>query len=195
MMFRFLQSIFIFSLLFSQLNIFAQNERVKISKTEQIPAVERVVSGNKNTVKLNAENNQVFNKNQLQNRLTDSTLSNEISNEDFKYKNNNPSDDRIFLSDTVTYFKEIDPLNEKTVLSEKKANKVVPSVNYKPRVVKEDINPVLNYSSADISSEKRVYLQQEAADLQREIDLNKGNTDFDLAFKTKKLDEIKKMLQ
>ncbi|HRH56980.1 MAG TPA: hypothetical protein PLS10_04960 [Chitinophagales bacterium] len=112
-------------------------------------------------------------------------------------ENNTLKTAATFSSDNnVIYTKEILPESEKISSSEKQLVKVTPSLNYKERVIKEDIHPVLSTNAkVEISSGKRIYLQQEADDLQQEINQNIDNPNYDLAKKQKQLEEIKKMLQ
>jgi hypothetical protein len=198
-MIRFLQLILFLScsILFSA--SFAQSERGKIVKADlkndvQLTTPVNTVSVNVSEEKESSENRQIPKTNTMQLKLADSLLvrKRKTGLQDDNTINNAQ---KVFLSDNVTYIKEDLPDYEKTVSSEKTIIKPTPSVNFTPRVIKEDIHPALNYSSTDISSDKRVYLQQEADDLIREMDLNAGNVNYDFAYKKKKLDEIKKMLQ
>ena len=96
----------------------------------------------------------------------------------------------------VTYTKE-DAVIEPSVstISERKPITTQKSVNYQPKMVKEDIHPITDYSSTSTPPNKKIYLQQEADDLQIEINQNRNNPAYDLIAKQKKLDDIKKLIQ
>ncbi|MFN8283673.1 MAG: hypothetical protein U0U67_10690 [Chitinophagales bacterium] len=94
----------------------------------------------------------------------------------------------------VTYTKEDLSVETAANTSERKPNKIQKSVNYQPKVVKEDIHPVTDYTNSGIAPNKKIYLQQEADDLEREIQLNANNPNYDIAAKQKQLDEIKKLI-
>lgn len=98
-------------------------------------------------------------------------------------------------SDNVTYNKETISENQLVTTSERSPIKVATSVNYQPRILKEDVHPVANNSSISITPNKRIYLQQEADDLQIEISQNVNNPNYDLAEKQKLLEYIKTLLK
>lgn len=95
----------------------------------------------------------------------------------------------------VTYTKEEPIASTNNSVSEVKKVKVQKSINYQPKTVKEDIHPITNYTNSGISSNKKIYLQQEADDLQAEINQNANNPAYDLIAKQKQLDDIKKLIQ
>lgn len=96
--------------------------------------------------------------------------------------------------DNVTYNKEIISENQSISTSERSPIKVTTSVNYKPSVLKEDIHPTTE-TTTTITPNKRIYLQQEAEDLQIEITQNANNTNYDLVQKQKLLEYIKTLLK
>lgn len=117
---------------------------------------------------------------------------------DITYKKSIIDTNSYILQDNVTYTKEPLPQNVEKNISEKKSTKVTTSVNYKPRVIREDVTPTTNNTNNttnDISPNKRIYLQQEADDLQVEISLNKNNPNYNLENSRKKLEYILNLLK
>lgn len=187
--------------------IFSQNGRVKATNAKTIQGVFENNSSNQKTLPANISEKEdmVQTKNEVKTSVTQ--LRSSIDSALVTGKKNKQQDDASFKSaqsaqkipntDNVNYIKEDLPENEKLLSAEKKSVKVVPSVNYKPRIIKSDIQPVpvVDNSKIEINSNKRIYLQQEADDLQREINQNTGNVNYDLAKKQQQLESIKKMLQ
>jgi hypothetical protein len=99
------------------------------------------------------------------------------------------------FQDNVTYTKEILPTDSKSNNVEQSSQKVTPSVNYKSKVLREDVTPLTNNTSNEISPNKRIYLQEEADDLQAEIALNRNNPNYNMVSKQKKLQQILDLLK
>ncbi len=109
--------------------------------------------------------------------------------------NNKMADNNGIFQDNVTYTKESLPTDSTTTISEHKTSKVITSVNYKPKVVREDVVPASNTAPNEIAPNKKIYLQEEADDLQAEIALNRNNPNYDLIGKQKKLQQILDLLK
>ncbi len=103
----------------------------------------------------------------------------------------------IHVDLTTTYFHEEAIVEEKNTKSEVVKQKPVKSENYKPHTVREDIQnvQVQRQSSSSISDMKKVYLKEEAAELEKEIELFKNDPNYNLAEKQAQLEKVKKLIQ
>ena len=99
------------------------------------------------------------------------------------------------VSDNVTYYKETITENQPISTTEKSPTKVATSINYKSSILKEDVHTITNSTNVEITSNKRIYLQEEADDLQIEIKQNVNNPNYDLVQKQKLLGYIKTLLK
>ncbi len=99
------------------------------------------------------------------------------------------------VSDNVTYYKETITENQPISTTEKSPTKVATSINYKSSILKEDVHIITNSTNVEITSNKRIYLQEEADDLQIEIKQNVNNPNYDLVQKQKLLGYIKTLLK
>ncbi len=108
-----------------------------------------------------------------------------------------PENNNINIDLTTTYIREETTGEEKNTNSEGVKLKPVKSENYKPHTVREDIQnvQVQRQSSSSISDMKKIYLKEEAAELEKEIELYKNDPNYNLAEKQKQLAEIKKLIQ
>jgi hypothetical protein len=197
-MIKYLQITTFLLLSFFCLSVLAQNGRTINSFSDKKLLFPEKLQENKSTIQLNVSEKSDLPvvKNEITVGQTQSRVSDSVP---LKKDNDNitlKSASTFASDDNVIYTKEILLENQKINSSEKQLVKVTPSVNYKERVVKEDIHPgVSTTARIEISSGKRIYLQQEADDLQQEINQNIDNPNYDLAKNQKQLDEIKKMLQ
>ena len=197
-MLKYLQITFLFLFPFFSLSVEAQSDRTKTTFSEKKIIFSEKSQEGKFPAQINISEKSdlpiIINEikeGETQSRVEDSVpLKRDKDNVSLKTSATFASDDNVI------YTKEASPENEKIILSEKQLVKVTPSVNYKERVIKEDIHPVVSSTAkVEISSGKRIYLQQEADDLQQEINQNIDNPNYDVAKKQKQLEEIKKMLQ
>lgn len=194
---RFLQNTLLFCLfIFTFYTAIAQQDRVKSVKLNSIPtAIEaKDATENPSVKKEVGPQTQEFKKSSYSLRSMD-TLPGKQGVVKAEITEVPKTADKVFISENVTYEKEVLPVTGKVIAAEKPRIKVTSSVNHKPKTVKEDIHPVVDYSNAGINSDKRIYLEQEAKDLEREILQNAGKSDYDLVQKQKQLDDIRKMLQ
>ncbi len=106
-----------------------------------------------------------------------------------------PANTEPFTDNSVEYFIETLPEQATVNNAERKTVKPAVSVNYKQREVKQDIHPVQDFTHPGIAESKRLYLQQEADDLQAEIKQNANNPNYDIAKKQRQLEDIRKLLQ
>lgn len=98
-------------------------------------------------------------------------------------------------TENASYTKVTFSENEKTTNAERSYTKIKPSINYVPKQVKADIHPIVDYNSAPVNPNKKDYLLQEANDLQREIELNTNNPNYDLEKNKRKLEEIRDLIE
>ncbi|HMW13164.1 MAG TPA: hypothetical protein PKK18_02885 [Chitinophagales bacterium] len=98
-------------------------------------------------------------------------------------------------TENASYTKVTFSENEKTTNTERSYTKIKPSINYVPKQVKADIHPIVDYNSAPVNPNKKDYLLQEANDLQREIELNTNNPNYELEKNTRKLEEIRDLIE
>jgi hypothetical protein len=211
-----LQLVFLFIVFINSASLLAQNERTKATQLEVIPA-------NVTTTKEADENNKLSSSNKETKKTIQPPVASQKSDANKTVEQipaKLPKDQRkpkviadvvevptdnieqvqplapVNAEVNVTYTKEEIPANTTSnTVSETKKSKVQPSVNYQLKTVKADIHPVTDYSNAGISPNKKIYLQQEADDLQAEINQNSNNPSYDLAAKQKQLDDIKKLIQ
>lgn len=108
-----------------------------------------------------------------------------------------PENNNMNIDLTTTYIREETTGEEKNTNSEVVKQKPVKSENYKPHTVREDIQnvQVQRQSSSSISDMKKTYLKEEAAELEKEIELFKNDPNYNLAEKQKQLADIKKLIQ
>lgn len=102
------------------------------------------------------------------------------------------------VDNSVTFVKTDDSKElQNNTVSETVHVKPVKSENFKPHTVREDIQNVQiqQQSSSSISEMKKAYLKEEAADLEKEIELFKNDPNYNLAEKQKQLADIKKLIQ
>lgn len=140
---------------------------------------------------------RLLNKQRSQERLVekgDTVIKEQVINSDVNTTNKMVENSGVY-QDNVTYTKETLPNEIKSNITEHKSTKVTTSVNYKPKVVREDVVPAANSLSNEINQNKRIYLQQEADDLKAEITKFQNNPDYDLVSKQKKLQEILDLLK
>lgn len=197
-MIKYLQITILFLISFFCVSAWAQNGRTTNTFSEKKLILSEKVQDNKLPAQVNIseKGDLPISRNEIKEGETQSRVSDSVP---FKkdLENATYKTSVAFSSDNnAIYTKEVLPESEKIISSEKQLVKVTPSVNYKERVIKEDIHPVLSTNAkVEISSGKRIYLQQEADYLQQEINQNMHNPDYDLAKKQAALEEIKKMLQ
>ncbi|MBK9328831.1 MAG: hypothetical protein IPM95_05815 [Sphingobacteriales bacterium] len=202
---RILQSAFlILSIVFVQVFSYAQSDRVKTAKAETAP----VILENANTAVLKSKAETAASKidipqppvefrssNTLQKKNMDSLSALKNNSAISESPNLKTANTESFTDNSVRYLKETLPEQATVANSERKTVKPTASVNYKQREVKQDIHPVQDFTHPRISESKRLYLQQEADDLQVEINLNRTNPDYDTAKKQKQLEDIRKLVQ
>ncbi|HNI31688.1 MAG: hypothetical protein U0T07_01765 [Chitinophagales bacterium] len=112
-----------------------------------------------------------------------------INNPEISIQNNTAA------TENASYTKVTFSENEKTTNTERSYTKIKPSINYVPKQVKADIHPIVDYNSAPVNPNKKDYLLQEANDLQREIELNTNNPNYELEKNTRKLEEIRDLIE
>ncbi|MCC6516751.1 MAG: hypothetical protein IT275_10400 [Chitinophagales bacterium] len=112
-----------------------------------------------------------------------------INNPEISIQNNTAA------TENASYTKVTFSENEKTTNTERSYTKIKPSINYVPKQVKADIHPIVDYNSAPVNPNKKDYLLQEANDLQREIELNTNNPNYDLEKNKRKLEEIRDLIE
>lgn len=112
-----------------------------------------------------------------------------INNPEISIQNNTAA------TENASYTKVTFSENEKTTNTERSYTKIKPSINYVPKQVKADIHPIVDYNSAPVNPNKKDYLLQEANDLQREIELNTNNPNYELEKNKRKLEEIRDLIE
>lgn len=112
-----------------------------------------------------------------------------INNPEISIQNNTAA------TENASYTKVTFSENEKTTNAERSYTKIKPSINYVPKQVKADIHPIVDYNSAPVNPNKKDYLLQEANDLQREIELNTNNPNYELEKNKRKLEEIRDLIE
>lgn len=173
----------------------SKNKIVKQNTTsdKSIPDNTIVVKAKANTT------DRLLNKQHSQERLVekgDTVIKEQVVDNDANSNSNNKMiDNNGVFQDNVTYIKETTPTESKTNIAEHKSTKVITSVNYKPKVIREDVVPLTNSLPNEISANKRIYLQQEADDLRTEIELYRNNPNYDLVGKQNKLQKILDLLR
>lgn len=213
-----LHLIIIFSFLFFSTTIQAQNDRVKIIQKQVIPTTSatnnNVVENNKSAAPTketkrvanpatNSQKLDAAQKTEIQvpaKEAKDLRKPKVIALEEVVESTDNNKQailEPINPESNVTYTKVDESAERKgnVITSERAPTKTQKSVNYQPKVVKEDIHPITDYSNTSTPPNKKVYLQQEADDLQLEINQNLNNPSYDLIVKQKQLNDIKKLIQ
>jgi len=202
---RILQSVFLLLfVVFVQALSNAQTDRVKTVKAGVVPAI----TENPNTAVLkNKGETETVNKeipktavefksaNAIQYKNMDSLATLKNSKTISETEKLKPTAAEPYTDNSVQYFKETLPEQTAVTNAERKTEKPSVSVNYKQRQVKQDIHPLQDFSHPGISESKRLYLQQEADDLQAEISRNSSNPNYDIATKQRQLEDIRKLLQ
>lgn len=202
---RILQGTLLFlSIVFVQLFSNAQSDRVKTVKAEIAPVVleypNTAISKNKPETEMQDKDTpqpsvEFRSSNGIQKKNMDSLAALKNNLTPSETQNLRTADKESFTDNSVQYFKETLPEQITVTNAERKTVKPTASVNYKQREIKQDIHPVQDFTHPGISESKRLYLQQEADDLQVEINQNRNNPGYDIAKKQKQLEDIRKLVQ
>ncbi|HUM52022.1 MAG TPA: hypothetical protein PK431_09410 [Chitinophagales bacterium] len=211
---KYLQTIFLLFIISFSAIAYAQTERLKTAQKQAIPVnstnTKSVVENNKQSIPTKEKpkvpkpvttstktdaNKTVI---QIPQKQSKDLRKPKVITEVVEPTDNNQKQtvDVVNPDVNVTYTKEVEPTQTASnAISERKPTTMQKSVNYQPKVVKEDIHPIIDYSNTSTPPNKKIYLQQEADDLQAEIDQNRNNPSYDLIAKQKQLDDIKKLIQ
>lgn len=211
---KIIQSVFLFSFLLFLPNLFAQNLREKKVFIEKKITVSNETKDVKQTTS-SVEKTTPVNQPEMERKVdftSDENLKKpivEISNDTERERKEKKAFDDTKLSTSMTdnktnvevnttYTKELPEENVKNTVSEKVRPKVEKSSNYQPHVVKEDVQNTQvqqRNTAPQVSAMKKVYLQQEADELEQEIEKFKNDPNYNLVEKQKQLEYLKKLLK
>lgn len=197
-------TLLLLSIVFVQVFSHAQSDRVKTVKAEIAPVVlenpNTAISKNKTETEMQDKDTpqpsvEFRSSNGIQKKNMDSLAALKNNLTPSETQNLRTADKESFTDNSVQYFKETLPEQITVTNAERKTVKPTASVNYKQREIKQDIHPVQDFTHPGISESKRLYLQQEADDLQVEINQNRNNPGYDISKKQKQLEDIRKLVQ